>query len=64
MNAWADRMQIQNVKMIRDGSGNHKIYGYANWKTHLGSRKQKLRYMAVVKDGVVEKWWQEPWHKQ
>ena len=22
MNAWADRMQIQNVKMIPDGSGN------------------------------------------
>ena len=64
MNAWADRMQIQNVKMIPDGSETHKIYGYANWKTHLGSGNRSWRYMAVVKDGVVEKWWQEPRHKQ
>ena len=45
MNAWADRMQIQNVKI---------------GKNHLGFGNRSWRYMAVVKDGVVEKWWQEP----
>ena len=31
MNAWADRMQIQNVKMILMVWKLYKIYGYANW---------------------------------
>ena len=61
MNAWADRMQIQNVKMIPDGSGNFKRFmGMLIGKNHLGFGNRSWRYMAVVKDGVVEKWWQEP----
>ena len=61
MNAWADRMQIQNVKMIPDGSGNFtRFMGMLIGKNHLGFGNRSWRYMAVVKDGVVEKWWQEP----
>ena len=61
MNAWADRMQIQNVKMIPDGSGNFtRFMGMLIGKNHLGFGNRSWRYMAVVKDGVVEKWGQEP----
>ena len=61
MNAWADRMNIQNVKMIPDGSGNFtRFMGMLIGKNHLGFGNRSWRYMAVVKDGVVEKWWQEP----
>ena len=61
MNAWADRMNIENVKMIPDGSGNFtRFMGMLIGKNHLGFGNRSWRYMAVVKDGVVEKWWQEP----
>ena len=61
MNAWADRMQIQNVKMIPDGSGNFtRFMGMLIGKNHLGFGNRSWRYMAVVNDGAVEKWWQEP----
>ena len=29
-------------------------------KHHLGFGNRSWRYMAVVNDGVVERWWQEP----
>ena len=61
MNAWADRMNIQNVKMIPDGSGNFtRFMGMLIGKNHLGFGNRSWRYMAVVNDGEVEKWWQEP----
>ena len=61
MNAWADRMNIQNVKMIPDGSGNFtRFMGMLIGKNHLGFGNRSWRYMAVVNDGAVEKWWQEP----
>ena len=61
MNAWADRMDIQNVKMIPDGSGNFtRFMGMLIGKNHLGFGNRSWRYMAVVNDGAVEKWWQEP----
>ena len=61
MNAWADRMNIQNVKMIPDGSENFtRFMGMLIGKNHLGFGNRSWRYMAVVNDGAVEKWWQEP----
>jgi peroxiredoxin len=61
MNAWADRMNIKNVKMIPDGSGNFtRFMGMLIGKNHLGFGNRSWRYMAVINDGVVEKWWQEP----
>ena len=29
-------------------------------KDHNGFGQRSWRYMAVIKDGIVEKWWQEP----
>jgi len=61
MNAWANHMGITNVKMIPDGSGNFtRFMGMLIGKNHLGFGMRSWRYMAVVKNGVVEKWWQEP----
>jgi peroxiredoxin len=29
-------------------------------KNHLGFGNRSWRYMAVITDGIVEKWWEEP----
>ena len=61
MNAWAKQQNIQNVKVIPDGSANFtRFMGMLVGKNHLGFGMRSWRYMAVIKDGVVEKWWQEP----
>ena len=61
MNAWAKAQDIKNVKVIPDGSGNFTRYmGMLIGKNHRGFGNRSWRYMCVIKDGVVEKWWQEP----
>ena len=61
MNAWAKNQGIQNVKVIPDGSGNFtRFMGMLIGKNHLGFGMRSWRYMAIINDGVVEKWWQEP----
>ena len=61
MNAWAKHMGITSVKLIPDGSGNFtRFMGMLIGKNHLGFGMRSWRYMAVINDGVVEKWWQEP----
>ena len=61
MNAWSNQMNVKNVKMIPDGSGNFtRFMGMLIGKNHLGFGMRSWRYMAVVKNGKVEKWWQEP----
>ena len=61
MNAWAKAQDIQNVKVIPDGSGNFtRFMGMLIGKNHLGFGLRSWRYMCVINDGVVEKWWQEP----
>ena len=61
MNAWAKHQNIQNVKCIPDGSGNFTRYmGMLIGKNHLGFGLRSWRYMCIINDGVVEKWWQEP----
>ena len=61
MNAWGKHMGIEQVKMIPDGSGNYtRFMGMLIGKNHLGFGMRSWRYMAVIDDGVVEKWWQEP----
>ena len=61
MNAWANHMGITKVKMIPDGSGNFtRFMGMLIGKNHLGFGNRSWRYMAVINDGVVEKWFQEP----
>jgi peroxiredoxin len=61
MNAWAEKMNICNVKVIPDGSGNMtRFLGMLIGKNHLGFGNRSWRFMAVINDGVIEKWWQEP----
>ena len=61
MNAWAEVLKIKNVKVIPDGSGNFTRYmGMLIGKNHVGFGMRSWRYMAVINDGVVEQWWQEP----
>jgi peroxiredoxin len=61
MNAWRNQQKIKNVKFIPDGSGNFtRFMGMLVGKNHLGFGNRSWRYMSVINDGVVEKWWQEP----
>tara|TARA_Y100000992_G_scaffold240433_1_gene171255 strand:+ start:535 stop:1080 length:546 start_codon:yes stop_codon:yes gene_type:complete len=61
MNAWAELLNIENVKVIPDGSGNFTRYmGMLIGKNHRGFGNRSWRYMCIINDGTVEKWWQEP----
>ena len=61
MNAWSEKMQIKNVKFIPDGNGYFtKQMGMLISKDHLGFGYRSWRYMAIINDGIVEKWWEEP----
>ena len=61
MNAWGEKMRIKNVKFIPDGNGYFtKQMGMLISKDHLGFGNRSWRYMAVITDGIVEKWWEEP----
>ena len=61
MNAWSEKMRIKNVKFIPDGNGYFtKQMGMLISKDHLGFGQRSWRYMAVITDGIVEKWWEEP----
>ena len=61
MNAWSEKMKIKNVKLIPDGNGHFtKQMGMLISKDHLGFGNRSWRYMAVITDGIVEKWWEEP----
>ena len=61
MNAWAEKMGIKNIKLIPDGSGLFtKFMGMLIAKDQNGFGQRSWRYMAIINDGIVEKWWQEP----
>ena len=61
MNEWAKKMNINNIKLIPDGSGVFTKYmGMLIAKDHIGFGQRSWRYMAIINDGFVEKWWQEP----
>ena len=61
MNAWAKKMNISNIKLIPDGSGLFTKYmGMLIAKDQNGFGQRSWRYMAIIKNGVIEKWWQEP----
>ena len=61
MNAWGKQLGVENVKLIPDGSGNFtRFLGMLIGKNHLGFGNRSWRYMAVINNGVIEQWWQEP----
>ncbi|WP_166415613.1 peroxiredoxin [Cochlodiniinecator piscidefendens] len=61
MNKWAEAQGVSNVDVIPDGSGEFtRKVGMLVAKDNLGFGDRSWRYAAVVKDGVVEAWFEEP----
>lgn len=64
MNAWAKDQSLENVKVIPDGSGIFtRQIGMLVEKDNLGFGFRSWRYAAVVNDGVIEAWFEEPGRK-
>ncbi|OLP62341.1 peroxiredoxin [Xaviernesmea oryzae] len=60
MNAWAKSQNLENVKVIPDGSGEFtRKMGMLVAKDNLGFGMRSWRYAAVVNDGVIEQWFEE-----
>lgn len=61
MNAWAKAQGLENVQVIPDGSGEFsRRIGMLVRKDNLGFGLRSWRYAAVVNNGVVEAWFEEP----
>ena len=61
MNAWAQQLGIQKVKMLPDGNGDFtRLMGMLVSKDNLGFGSRSWRYAMVVNDGVIEAWFEEP----
>jgi len=61
MNAWGRQQGLENVKLIPDGSGEFtRKMGMLVCKDNLGFGMRSWRYAAVVEDGVVTDWFEEP----
>lgn len=61
MNAWANDLNIRNVKLVADGNGDFaKSLGILVDKTNVGFGARAWRCAAVVEDGVITQWYQEP----
>ncbi|MEQ5870156.1 peroxiredoxin [Sagittula sp. NFXS13] len=61
MNQWAKAQGIENVKVIPDGSGEFtRKMGMLVHKDNLGFGPRSWRYAAIINDGVVEAWFEEP----
>lgn len=61
MNQWAKAQGLKNVQVIPDGSGEFtRRMGMLVRKDNLGFGLRSWRYAAVVNDGVVEGWFEEP----
>jgi len=61
MNQWAKAQGLEHVRVIPDGSGEFtRRMGMLVRKDNLGFGLRSWRYAAVVNDGVVEAWFEEP----
>ena len=61
MNKWAEAQKLENVDVIPDGSGEFtRKMGMLVSKDNLGFGNRSWRYAAVVANGVVEAWFEEP----
>lgn len=61
MNAWAKQQDLKNVEVIPDGAGEFsRKMGMLVCKDNLGFGMRSWRYAAVVNDGVIEAWFEEP----
>lgn len=61
MNKWAETQGVENVAVIPDGSGEFtRKVGMLVAKDNLGFGMRSWRYAAVINNGVVEAWFEEP----
>lgn len=61
MNKWAESQNLSKVDVIPDGSGEFtRKMGMLVDKDNLGFGMRSWRYAAVINDGVVEAWFEEP----
>ncbi len=61
MNAWGKGQNLENVKLIPDGSGEFtRKMGMLVCKDNLGFGMRSWRYAAVINNGLVEEWFEEP----
>jgi peroxiredoxin len=61
MYQWAKHLGLKNLKLLPDGSGDFtRRMGMLVKKDHLGFGQRSWRYAAVVDDGVVKAWFEEP----
>ena len=61
MNAWCKDQGVTKVKVIPDGNALFtQMMGMLVDKRHLGFGQRSWRYAAVINDGVVEAWFEEP----
>ena len=61
MRKWMIDQEVKHIKFIPDGSGEFtQLMGMLVCKDKLGFGNRSWRYAAVIKDGEVEKWFEEP----
>jgi peroxiredoxin len=61
MNAWAEQQKLKKVKILPDGNTEFtRSMGMLIQKNHVGFGLRSWRYCAIINDGIIEKWWQEP----
>lgn len=61
MNAWAKQQNLENVKVIPDGSYNFTAgMNMTVGKDNVGFGTRSWRYAVVVNNGKIEKWFVEP----
>lgn len=61
MNQWAKAQGLVNVQVIPDGSGEFtRRMGMLVRKDNLGFGMRSWRYAAVINDGRIEAWFEEP----
>ena len=61
MNAWGKQQDLKAIKLIPDGSGEFtRKMGMLVNKDNVGFGMRSWRYAAVIKNGVVTHWFEEP----
>src|SRR3546814_14847973 len=61
MNAWGKQQGLENITLIPDGSAEFtRKMGMLVCKDNLGFGMRSWRYAAVIDDGVVKAWFEEP----
>jgi len=58
---WGKHLGLEKVKLVPDGSGDFtRRMGMLINKDHLGFGRRSWRYAAVIDDGKITAWFEEP----